>query len=86
MTDNNEAIKALETFINSSAFNNMSPKLQDDLRKNLADMLAQQDSALLQTVKDAISDSVDKVLSDSPLEFSLIVERKNNVLTIKEYS
>ena len=54
MTDNNEAIKALETFINSSAFNNMSPKLQDDLRKNLADMLAQQDSALLQNVKDAI--------------------------------
>ena len=87
MTDNNEAIKALETFINSSAFNNMSPKLQDDLRKNLADMLAQQDSALLQNVKDAIRDSVDKVLSDdSPLEFSLIVERKNNVLTIKEYS
>ena len=87
MTDNNEAIKALETFINSSAFNNMSPKLQDDLRKNLADMLAQQDSALLQNVKDAIRASVDKVLSDdSPLEFSLIVERKNNVLTIKEYS
>lgn len=82
---NNESIIALQNFINSSAFGLMPQSTQDEIRNNLATMLKEEQSKALDKVKKCIVESVSQILADSDIEFSFVVERKNKIVTIKEY-
>jgi len=81
---NNESILALQTFINSSAFGLMPQSTQDEIKNNLASMLQQEQTKLLDKVKECIVESVCQTLSDSDIEFSFVVERKNKAVSVKE--
>ena len=48
-------------------------------------MLKQEQEKLLDKVKASIMESVSQTLADADIEFSFVVERKNNVVTIKDY-
>lgn len=82
---NNESIIALQNFINSSAFGLMPQSTQDEIRNNLATMLQKEQTKVLDNVKECIVESVSQKLADSDIEFSFVIERKNKIVTIKEY-
>lgn len=48
-------------------------------------MLKQEQEKLLDKVKASIMASASQTLADADIEFSFVVERKNNVVTIKDY-
>lgn len=82
---NNESIIALQNFINSSAFGLMPQSTQDEIRNNLATMLQEEQSKALDKLKECIVESVSQTLADSDIEFSFVVERKNKIVTIKDF-
>lgn len=63
----------------------MPQTTQDEIRNNLAAMLEEEQKKLLDKVKDCIRESVSRTLEDSDIEFSFVIERKNKVVSIKEY-